>query len=318
MAFGALIPAAGLSSRMGRFKPLLPLGGSTFLDQLLHTMRAAGVGPVVIVTGWHAEEIEAHLAGQPEVFLVHNPDYARTQMFDSIRQGLPLLQGRCSRFLVAPADVPLPLPDTLRRLLEHPAPFARPVYGGRRGHPAALDAHLIEPLLAAPPGLSLKTALARAGVLPADLPVEDEAVLLDADTPEDYGLLLSYLARREYTARPLWPQLRLQLWGEQPLFDEEMVRFLELVEACGSMQHACKGMHISYTTAWRRIAAAERTLGFALLERESGGAQGGGSRLTEEGRTLLHRCSAMQRELRACCDRIFEKYFSDYTLPVQD
>ena len=63
MAFGALIPAAGLSSRMGRFKPLLPLGGSTFLDQLLHTMRAAGVGPVVIVTGWHAEEIEAHLAG---------------------------------------------------------------------------------------------------------------------------------------------------------------------------------------------------------------------------------------------------------------
>ena len=98
MAFGALIPAAGLSSRMGRFKPLLPLGSSTFLDQLLHTMRAAGVGPVVIVTGWHAEEIEAHLAGQPEVFLVHNPEYARTQMFDSIRQGLPLLQSRCSPF----------------------------------------------------------------------------------------------------------------------------------------------------------------------------------------------------------------------------
>lgn len=32
----------------------------------------------------------------------------------------------------------------------------------------------------------------------------------------------------------------------------------------------------------------------------------------------LHRCSAMQRELRACCDRIFEKHFSDYTLPAQD
>lgn len=45
---------------------------------------------------------------------------------------------------------------------------------------------------------------------------------------------------------------------------------------------------------------------------------GGGSRLTEEGRTLLHRCSAMQRELRACCRQIFEKHFSDYTLPAQD
>lgn len=318
MAFGALIPAAGLSSRMGRFKPLLPLGGSTFLDRILRTMREAGVGPVVIVTGWHAQELEAHLAGQPEVFVVRNPEYAHTQMFDSIRQGLPLLQGRCSRFLVTPADVPLPLPDTMRRLLEHPAPFARPVCQGRRGHPAALDTQLIEPLLAAPPGLSLKTALTRAGVLPADLPVEDEAILLDADTPEDYAALLGLLSRREHSARPLWPQLRLRFWGEQPLFDEEMIRFLELVEACGSMQHACKGMHISYTTAWRRIAAAEQTLGFALLERESGGAQGGGSRLTEPGRELLHRCRAMQEELHASCAKIFETYFSDYTLPAQD
>lgn len=318
MEFGALIPAAGLSSRMGRFKPLLPLGAGTFLDQILDAMERAGVGPVVVVTGWHGRELADHLAGRDGVTVVHNPDYALGQMFDSIRLGLPLLRGRCDRFLVTPVDVPLPLPGTLRLLLEHPAPFVRPVCQGRRGHPAALDAALIEPMLAAPPGLSLKTALARAGVLPADLPVEDEAVLLDADTPADYGALQGYLARREHSARPLWPQLRLQLWGEEPLFDEEMVRFLELVDACGSMQHACRGMHISYTTAWRRIAAAEQTLGFALLERESGGARGGGSRLTGEGRELLHRCSALQRELRACCDTLFAKHFSDYTLPAQD
>lgn len=33
---------------------------------------------------------------------------------------------------------------------------------------------------------------------------------------------------------------------------------------------------------------------------------------------LLLRCSAMQRELQACCHRIFENHFSDYTLPAQD
>lgn len=318
MAYGALIPAAGLSSRMGRFKPLLPLGDSTFLDRIIDSMHEAGVGPVVVVTGWRSGEIAAHFAQRPDVQLVHNPDYAHTRMFDSIRLGLPLLKGQCDRFLVTPADVPLPLPDTLCQLLASPAPFARPCCNGRCGHPAALDAGLIDALLAAPPGHSLKTALARLDVRPADLPVEDEAVLLDADTPADYGALLGYLARREHTPRPLWPQVRLEFWCEQPLFDEDMIRFLELVDACGSMQHACKGMHISYTTAWRRIAAAEQTLGFPLLERESGGAQGGGSRLTDRGRALLFRCRAMQSELQACCERIFKAHFSDYALPAPD
>lgn len=318
MEYGALILAAGLSSRMGRFKPLLPLGDSTFLDWIIDSMRAAGVGPVVVVTGWRSDELEAHFAARQDITLVHNPAYAHTQMFDSLRLGLPRLRESCDRFLVTPADVPLPLPETLCQLLNSPAPFARPIYQGRCGHPAALDAGLIDALLTAPPGHSLKTALARMDIQPANLPVEDEAVLLDADTPADYGALLGYFARREHTVRPLWPRFRLEFWCEQPLFDEDMIRFLELVDACGSMQHACKGMHISYTTAWRRIVAAEQKLGFPLLERESGGAQGGGSRLTDQGRELLHRCKAMQEELQTCCQRIFETHFSGYTLPAPD
>lgn len=86
---GALILAAGLSSRMGRFKPLLPIGKSTFIDHIIQTMRTAGVGPVVIVTGWHAHELEEHFAGRTDITLVHNPDFAHTQMFHSIQRASP-------------------------------------------------------------------------------------------------------------------------------------------------------------------------------------------------------------------------------------
>ncbi|MBM6914960.1 NTP transferase domain-containing protein [Gemmiger formicilis] len=312
---GALILAAGLSSRMGRFKPLLPLGESTFIDHLIHTMHDAGVKLVVVVTGWHAYELEEHFAGRDDVILVHNPDFAHTHMFYSIQLGLAALQGKCDKLLFSPADVPLASCRTMERLLACKAPFACPLSGGKTGHPAMLDAQLIAPLLAMPSGENMRSALTQLQVRPVHVVVDDPAVCMDADTPESYGELLGYYSRAYGAPRTLRLDLTLTVLAESLVFDETTIRFLELVEACGSMQNACRGMHISYSTAWRRIVAAEEVLGFALLERESGGAQGGRSRLTPQGHDLLTRCKAMQRELLASANEIFQRYFADYSLP---
>ena len=56
---GAIILAAGLSSRMGRLKPILPLGGGTLLGQCIEVLREGGVADIVVVCGHCGEEVAA-------------------------------------------------------------------------------------------------------------------------------------------------------------------------------------------------------------------------------------------------------------------
>ena len=92
----AVVLAAGLSSRRGAFKPLLPLGDSTFIKTIMERMRAAGVGRFVVVTGWRATELAGHLVGMPDVVCVENPAY--------VTSGL-----RRSRAVLPRVTMPMPL-----------------------------------------------------------------------------------------------------------------------------------------------------------------------------------------------------------------
>lgn len=56
-----LILAAGLSRRMGEFKPLMRFGGKTLIECTVESMLCAGVSQVVLVLGYRGEEIEAIL-----------------------------------------------------------------------------------------------------------------------------------------------------------------------------------------------------------------------------------------------------------------
>jgi CTP:molybdopterin cytidylyltransferase MocA len=79
MKTAGLITAAGLSSRMGSPKPLLPVDGKTFILHILDTFRAAGADPVVVITGHEAARLEAALAGTGAV-LLRNERYAETDI----------------------------------------------------------------------------------------------------------------------------------------------------------------------------------------------------------------------------------------------
>ena len=188
---GAVILAAGLSSRMGAFKPLLPLGDGTLAERTAACVLASGADPAVMVTGYRAAELEAALRGAGLIF-VRNERFRDTQMLDSLRIGLAALPPDAERALFTPVDVPLVRPETVRLLLETPGDFVRPVFDGRGGHPAVLDRRLF-PLLRdyRGPG-GLRGALAAGGIVPVNVPVTDPAVLLDCDTPEAYRRLLAY------------------------------------------------------------------------------------------------------------------------------
>lgn len=91
MRFGVLITAAGMSSRMGQFKPMLSIGSISVAQRVVSTFRQAGADRIVMVTGYNAVTLERHLSGNGVVFL-RNEDYATTHMFDSVKIGLRYLQ----------------------------------------------------------------------------------------------------------------------------------------------------------------------------------------------------------------------------------
>ncbi len=91
----AVLLAGGTSSRMGRCKLLLELGGMSALAQAVTRLRAAGVENVVIVTGHWRQEVEAE-AARLGARTAHNDRYEEG-MFSSVQTGAATLRRRPGR-----------------------------------------------------------------------------------------------------------------------------------------------------------------------------------------------------------------------------
>ena len=130
----AIILAAGVSSRMGNFKPLLPVDGETMIRRVVGSMQKAGADPVIVVTGYKHEILEDHLTDCGVTF-AHNEHYYSTQMLDSLLLGAAALPREAERVLITPADVPLVEEATVAALLHAQGDFIRPTYQGKPGHP---------------------------------------------------------------------------------------------------------------------------------------------------------------------------------------
>ncbi len=186
MRVGALIPAAGMSSRMGRFKPLLPFWGETVIERSAATALELA-DTAVAVLGKRAEELAELLLGRfgERLTLAYNRDFAQTDMLASVKLGLRAL-GECGCFFLVPADMPLIAPATYEALLAayDGAHILIPSVNGRRGHPPLIPARAIPDILAYEGEGGLRAVFERVGV--REIPVPDEGAVLDLDTWEDY------------------------------------------------------------------------------------------------------------------------------------
>lgn len=303
MTTAALIVAAGMSSRMGDFKPLLNIGSISIAQRVVATFQQAGVEKIVMVTGYNAVMLERHLAGNGVVFL-RNDNYETTQMFDSVRIGLSYLRDKCGRVLFTPVDIPLFTADTVRRLLETDAPLACPAVDGETGHPTLIGASLFDRILSDSGDQGLRGALNRCGAELTLIPVEDRGILHDADTPEDYKALLRY--HNEQLARPV---LNVELARERVFFDTRTAMLLRLIDETRSVRQACQRIQMSYSSGWNVIRTLEGQLNRTLILRSQGGAGGGKSSLTDDGKLLLERYDAYVDALREKAGELFESYF---------
>ncbi len=149
MRTGAVVLAAGKSSRMGVNKLLLEVGGRTVLDRLLDALTQA-VDEVVVVTGNNPEPIRA-IASAHVVRVAHNPDHEKG-MTTSFQAGLRAMGGVDAAFLVLGDQLGL-APELLRRMTaameDVPgALIVSTIHGGKRGHPVLFRSSLFGEILA--------------------------------------------------------------------------------------------------------------------------------------------------------------------------
>src|SRR6266568_294201 len=195
----AIVLAAGFSSRMGEFKPLLPLGGVTAFECSISLFREAGVAEVIAVLGHRADELRP-LAERCGARCVINP-YFDQGMYSSIVAGSRALSAWEEAAFVLPADIPLIRSATVRQLAaayaERRHGIVYPIFAGYRGHPPLIARDVLSE--AAQDGSSgpLSSLLARHESDAIELPVADEAIHLDMDTPADYSALRSFATRRD-------------------------------------------------------------------------------------------------------------------------
>lgn len=188
---GAIIVAAGMSSRMGDFKPMLPFSNSTIARHNVAMLKALDLDPIVVITGFKADELQAHLFSMGVRFR-KNEEYETTQMFESVKLGLQELLDDCDRMLIMPMDLPGISVDTFRAVLAVEAPIVRTKYNNKAGHPIVIDRDTALEFLNYSGENGLKGAVHAHSVPPVDIDVFDEGINRDVDTPEEYNDLVKW------------------------------------------------------------------------------------------------------------------------------
>ncbi|MEK6570094.1 MAG: nucleotidyltransferase family protein [Bacteroidota bacterium] len=185
----AMILAAGESSRMGSPKALLKIGQKTFLQYIADVLVSARVLDIVVVLGADASEIQKNLGWFRGKILI-NEDWQKGQL-SSILVGLRAVEQKdLHGILICPVDCPLITQHLIVKMLHQfwtrHKPIVVPVYKGRRGHPVLIGRAFLAELERAPIEIGVRAVLWNHPDDVLEYQTEDDGVLTNIDTPEDY------------------------------------------------------------------------------------------------------------------------------------
>ena len=190
-----ILLAAGESTRYGQPKQLLDWKGQPFVRAVAKTALRAGLAPVLVVTGAHAEQVESAV-NDLDVIVIRN-EHWKTGQASSIRAGIELLvkpsSPRAGGAIFLLADQPQITTSILRALLEKHAeelyPIVAPMVMDRRANPVLFDRATFSDLLTLEGDVGGRAVFHKHHV--EYLPWHDDRLLLDVDTPEMYQRLIT-------------------------------------------------------------------------------------------------------------------------------
>jgi molybdenum cofactor cytidylyltransferase len=190
----AVVLAAGKSSRMAPHNKLLVAdrSGKTMIARVVDNVLSSGARPIVVVTGHMAPEIEQTLGGRP-VRLVHAPDYA-DGLSASLKAGIAAVPPDSAGAIVCLGDMPLVTGRMIDRLLSAYDPdegrlIVLPTHGGKQGNPILWDRRFFPEILGASGDAGARFLVKRHMEAVAEVPMDEDAVLRDFDTPESLATL---------------------------------------------------------------------------------------------------------------------------------
>ena len=180
-----VILAAGGSRRLGRPKQLLEWEGKPFIVRVAQNALAAGLKPLVVVTGADHPQIASALEGF-QVNLVHNENWPDGQS-TSMRAGLEALPERIDSALFMLSDQPQIPPTLIHQLIEsysaNRKAITAPLAGGERGNPVLFAGETFPALRAVSGDKGGRAVFSKFNV--DWLPWIDDRILMDVDTQED-------------------------------------------------------------------------------------------------------------------------------------
>jgi molybdenum cofactor cytidylyltransferase len=187
MSIAAIILAAGRSTRMGSIKLLEELDGKALVRHVADAALGSIARSVWVVTGHEGESVRARLDGLGIRF-VHNPDFA-LGLSTSLKAGVMALPAEAKGVVVLLGDMPRVTSEVINFVIQafeaQPQAIAAvPVYQGEWGNPVLLSRSLFGAVAALQGDAGARKLLnGRAGEV-LEVPVSNDAVLIDLDTPE--------------------------------------------------------------------------------------------------------------------------------------
>lgn len=194
MKISGIVIASGEGKRIGRIKQLLPWKNSTILGNIIDTLKDTDLDKIYIVLGHEKEEIleniKLHLTEKFEV--IFNENYKKG-MLTSIQEAVKKIPDDYFGFIIFLGDQPFIKKETVDKSIERIKAKDYPIivscYKGERGHPTFISLEFKEKILSLDPEKgALRDIIydARNKNLVFDFETDDEDVIKDIDTYEDY------------------------------------------------------------------------------------------------------------------------------------
>lgn len=220
-SYAAVILAAGYSSRMKAFKPLLDVGGTPAISRLIRAVADSGINEIIVVTGHKRELVvsaieKANLSdgkGKLTVIEAFNEDFHKG-MFSSIKKGLSSAKAHfpaASGVMLIPVDCPLISSQVIKNLMQSAQlPFAGenaekrdvdnerecflvPEFEGKKGHPLLVPDAYIDEICSYDGTGGLKAITDKYWNKMIRVPVTEEGCVLDMDTPDGYDEIKTFV-----------------------------------------------------------------------------------------------------------------------------
>jgi molybdenum cofactor cytidylyltransferase len=183
-----LLLAAGRSTRMGGPNKLLAeIDGRPMVARVAQRLLASRARPIVAVLGARADEVDAAL-GQLPVARMRNPEFAQG-LSTSLKCGLAALPDDLDGALVCLGDMPLVAGRHIDRLIAAFNPLEGraivvPTRRGKRGNPVLWASRFFPEMAQVSGDVGARHLIGEHAELVAEVEMDDDAILVDIDTPE--------------------------------------------------------------------------------------------------------------------------------------